>query len=593
MTGQSVGRPASARLPAPAGPAAPAEPAEPAEPVGAIVPAGDEGLTLRSVLAMPVLRNADPAPVAATHRLDAVVRWVHTTELPDIAPLLRGGDLVLTTGIALPEDAAALTAFATSLADSQAAGLLLELGRRWSEVPEPLVRAAEAAGLPLVALRREVRFAAVAQAVGERLVDAQVRELRATHLVHETFTALGLAEAGPGEVLDAVQRLAAAAVVLEDAEHRVLDYRVGPGDTEAFLDDWPRRSRRSRPAERTAWDASNGWLTTLVGRPERRWGRLVIAAAAPPSPRLVAVAERGAAALAMHRLHERSRDGRLRRVHHDLLLALEGGPWSSDLATRAGLAGFSPAGHRLVGLALRPLAAPTTQGHAGLAGPDVAGAGEAAALDELVTACLRAAEVVRGTALVAAFETDVRALLAVPARRDPVAVVDEAVAAVRSRVGPGLVAAAGAVAPDLRAAGRSLREARQVLGCLDLRRADPAGVHRLDDLRVRGLLSLLGDDERVHTFAARQLEPLRDLATRERWDVWGTVRALVDHWGSKAAAAAALRVSRPVLYDRLARVERALGGSLGDAEVRTSLHLALLADEVLALRTAGPPDPAH
>ncbi len=39
------------------------------------------------------------------------VRWVHPSELADIAPLLRGGDLVLTTGIALPEDDAALTSY--------------------------------------------------------------------------------------------------------------------------------------------------------------------------------------------------------------------------------------------------------------------------------------------------------------------------------------------------------------------------------------------------------------------------------------------------------------------------------------------------
>jgi purine catabolism regulator len=56
-------------------------------------------------------------------------------------------------------------------------------------------------------------------------------------------------------------------------------------------------------------------------------------------------------------------------------------------------------------------------------------------------------------------------------------------------------------------------------------------------------------------------------------------RVLIEEWGSKSAAAARLNVSRPVLYDRIARIERALGTSLDDPEVRTSLHVALLADE--------------
>jgi hypothetical protein len=42
---------------------------------------------------------------------------VHSTELSDIAPLLRGGDLVLTTGIALPDTAAELEAFALEVAE--------------------------------------------------------------------------------------------------------------------------------------------------------------------------------------------------------------------------------------------------------------------------------------------------------------------------------------------------------------------------------------------------------------------------------------------------------------------------------------------
>ena len=133
-----------------------------------------------------------------------------------------------------------------------------------------------------MSLRREVRFASVAQAVGERLVDEQLQELRAAHRVHETFTELSIAEAGPDEILSAVQRLAGAAVVLEDGRHRILDYRTGPDEAAVFLDDWERRSRSVRPPERTAWDQSNGWLVTRVGRPERDWGRLVIGADEPP-----------------------------------------------------------------------------------------------------------------------------------------------------------------------------------------------------------------------------------------------------------------------------------------------------------------------
>ena len=104
-------------------------------------------------------------------------------------------------------------------------------------------------------------------------------------------------------------------------------------------------------------------------------------------------------------------------------------------------------------------------------------------------------------------------------------------------------------------------------------------MRRLDDVHLRGLLTLLADDARVTTFADRELARLRDEPELRR-----TLRAVVEHPASKSAAAVALNVSRPVLYDRIARIERLLGLTLDDAEVRTSLHVALLADEVRTAR---------
>ncbi|HEY0935416.1 MAG TPA: PucR family transcriptional regulator ligand-binding domain-containing protein, partial [Trebonia sp.] len=73
-------------------------------------------LTLREVLELEVVRRGAPSVVAGAARLDAPVRWVHAIEQADAGRLLRGGELVLSTGIALPESARGLQDYVASLA---------------------------------------------------------------------------------------------------------------------------------------------------------------------------------------------------------------------------------------------------------------------------------------------------------------------------------------------------------------------------------------------------------------------------------------------------------------------------------------------
>ena len=106
--------------------------------------------TVAEVLALDPLRRGAPRVVAAADGLDAPVRWVHVIELAEAAHLLRGGELVLATGIALPDDPSGLTRY---VAEMHAAWLaFLHAGR--SEHPELRIVFSMLAGLaPLHAER--------------------------------------------------------------------------------------------------------------------------------------------------------------------------------------------------------------------------------------------------------------------------------------------------------------------------------------------------------------------------------------------------------------------------------------------------------
>ena len=97
---------------------------------------------------MDLVRAGDPAVVAGHAGLQGRVRWVHVSEVHDIAPLLNGGELILTTGIALPDAPGSLDRYIHDLTAAGAVGVVIELVRRYSEVPVELVRAADRDGLP-------------------------------------------------------------------------------------------------------------------------------------------------------------------------------------------------------------------------------------------------------------------------------------------------------------------------------------------------------------------------------------------------------------------------------------------------------------
>ena len=111
--------------------------------------------TVRDVMALPVVQAGAPE-VVGTAPLDRPVRWVHVADVPDMSNLLQGGELVLTTGQALTDDAVGVR-YLQGLAEAGAAGLFVELGRYIDTVSPQLADAADRVGLPVVALHRQIR----------------------------------------------------------------------------------------------------------------------------------------------------------------------------------------------------------------------------------------------------------------------------------------------------------------------------------------------------------------------------------------------------------------------------------------------------
>ncbi|MFD7436224.1 PucR family transcriptional regulator [Streptomyces sp. NPDC059861] len=532
-------------------------------------------LTVADALALPVLAAGQPQVVTGVTRLDRPVRWVHITELTDPASFLKGGELVLTTGMPLPEDTAGIRRYVDELADVDAAALVIELVRRYHRPPDALVQACRSRDMPLVTLARDVNFLEVTQVVHALILGNQADAMRRTQRIHEAFTALTLRGAGPDDVMRAAAEMSGRTVVLENLVHQALICEPSGSTVEEVLAGWEQRSRSTPPGDQPRTRGPEGWLVTPVAYQGERWGRVAMLPPPPGpaavggapafSPEDVTVLERTAMALTIARLihatpwertaHRSALRDLTEQRHHSpedararfaaLGLPTEGAVYLAVL-TDGGTAGDeagleSRLSHELTALGLPALVGTLAPGRIG------------------VLLALRPAQQWRPTA---------ERLSRVVLGAHPEAVVS---------VGPEVTRLADAP--------RSFRAAARVAEAALPGRPLPDGrsFHEQSDVGLRHLLFALRADTRVQDFAERRLGPLVDHDTRHGTDLLTTLRHYLDAAGNKTTTARRGNLSRETVYQRLRTIERVLGCDLESGEERTELHTALTALDVLRL----------
>jgi purine catabolism regulator len=518
-------------------------------------------ITVRQALDLPVLRRGLPHVVAGVEGLDRPIRWVHAGEVSYIASQLRGGELLLTTGMGIGRKAVEQRRFVGGLAELGLAALVIELGSTFGELPEPLVQAAEQHGLTLVALTREVPFIGVTEAVHTEIVNAQYAMLRRGDEVQERLTQLLLAGQGIPEVLRATADIIGNPVFLEDGEGRLLFHAGNPTDGIDALDAW---KASSSPGGRAPWRAGLAAPVPLgVHGPP---GRLLVLPVAGPMDEIAEVALQRAAGIVALAL--------LRARQEEELVARERGNFLADLAEGRIAGGHAERqaesiGFRAAGGLLLPIAAESS-----------APAGNASW--SLVLRDLATELDAHGLAVLAGQRERAGQLLALVALRDPgtraataAAVAKALRTATERRLGAGDTRIAVGDATSWPQIGPALRLAAETAASAVALPAAPW--HDVRALELQRLLWHWRDDRELRDFVARRLGPVLEHDRRRKHQLLPTLEALCTGGWRKAEAARMLHLNRQALYNRLARIEELLDVDLSDPEQMLTLHLALRA----------------
>src|SRR5262245_31313583 len=113
--------------------------------------------------------------VAGSQGLSNEIRWVHIVDIPEILPWVRPGQLLLTTGYALPRDPEDQRALIRSLVERQLAGVGLAVPRFFEHFPVPFCEEADLLGLPLLELPWEIPFALITEELHTEILAEQSR----------------------------------------------------------------------------------------------------------------------------------------------------------------------------------------------------------------------------------------------------------------------------------------------------------------------------------------------------------------------------------------------------------------------------------
>ncbi|MGY6655868.1 PucR family transcriptional regulator [Amycolatopsis sp. TRM77291] len=464
---------------------------------------------------------------AAEAGLGRAIGWVHPTELTDPQAFLEGGELLLTTGLALDETTS--PEYIRRLVDAGVAGLGFGVGLSHESIPQSLVDTAEEVGLPVLEVPRKTPFIAITRAVSRAVAADEYASLVRTGKGQQELTRTAVGKGGPGGVVRKLAKLVDGWALLLDSSGAVTE--ASPS-ARPFADELQNDFARLRA----------GTLVTVAGEYEvvlqtldtRARGVLAVGTREPLDAAGQHIVNTAVSLLSLALEQNREHSGALRRLRSGLCDLLAAG--QAELATRTmkSLWGVVPEAPWSV---------------LAVAGPAGARRSLADALD---------AETSGDKVFFGESGTFVIALGDV-----------ETVARQASRIGGLHAGLSDPVSTVDFPAG--LRQAKQAA---EAAKAERSPLVRFAEHARRGFLEMV-DSQAAQAFSDSLLAPLRHHDETGRGELVASLTCWLEHHGHWDLASARLGVHRHTLRNRMRKVAELTGRDLDSPGVRAEFWLAL------------------
>lgn len=528
-------------------------------------------ISIEEALRVPALRTGMPDVLAGHSGLSRPIRWVHASETRETPTVLKGGELLLTTGMGMPHGGDAAARWLAEFDDCGIAGLVIELGGAVRTVPNAAVKEAEERGLPLIVLHRKIAFIEATEVLHQRILGHQTAIEEVAEEANAKLTDLLIGGAGTADLITALADLLDTPVILARSSGAMI-FHAG---------------RQLRDVDLAGlWESRCRGLATapdVLSVPVRvdtddRWGELVaVAAGRSLEAGDAAILARVAPCIAVATSREHETRALIGRARGDFLHSLAYGSQEiteQEIAHGARLLQFDQRSQWLLAIVVG-----NSIGHL---------------YDdqwEQLSDWIQDHARTTGRAAIVGLRQDAEGLLLVVSlgsSKERTIVAEQLGEAVRSWSEAAQTMSLPKLNVSAGRAARSWRELRSTIrdtleSAEAARWRDQALWHDASAPDVLELLVPLRDRRVLERFVGAQLEPLIRHDERHRTELVKTLETYYRAGGKKAAAARLLHVERQSIYKRLTRIERILGVDLGDAETQLALQLALRARRFVGL----------
>jgi PucR family transcriptional regulator, purine catabolism regulatory protein len=187
-------------------------------------------LTVREALQMDAFAQA--RVVAGEAGLDREIRWVHIVDMPDSQfKWVKGGELLLTTGLGLKAQPATQATLVPELASKGMSGLVLSTGYYLDQAPSAMREAGNRLNFPVIEVPPEVMFIDLTEAIFTRIINEQYDLQSRAFAIHRRLTSLVLEGGDIGQVVAALGTALQRSVAIESTAFQVLaTFEHGPTD---------------------------------------------------------------------------------------------------------------------------------------------------------------------------------------------------------------------------------------------------------------------------------------------------------------------------------------------------------------------------